>query len=78
MANNIITAGVQITANVGGIQEINNLSQAVDDASEQVQEMQHIATAKTTLGLDVDDRARAEIQKLDKAFDDLKRSGNLL
>lgn len=77
MANNIITAGLQITANVDGIQEINNLSQAVDDASEQVQEMQRIAAAKTTLGLDVDDHARAEIQKLDKAFDDLKRSGGL-
>lgn len=77
MSQSNITAGIQITANVDGIQEINNLSQAVDDASEQVQEMQRIAAAKTTLGLDVDDHARAEIQKLDKAFDDLKRSGGL-
>ena len=77
MSQSNITAGIQITANVDGIQEINNLSQAVDDASEQVQEMQRIVAAKTTLGLDVDDHARAEIQKLDKAFDDLKRSGGL-
>ena len=77
MADSMIRTGIQITADVNGTDSVKLLADEVNRTEAEVEQLQKIAAAKTTLGLDVDDRARAEIQKLDKAFDDLKRSGGL-
>ena len=77
MADSIIRTGIQITADVNGTDSVKLLADEVNRTEAEVEQLQKIAAAKTTLGLDVDDHARAEIQKLDKAFDDLKRSGGL-
>lgn len=51
--------------------------QELTELNAEAQRLQKIAQAKATLGLDIDDQAREEIAQLDRAFDELKRSGKL-
>ena len=51
--------------------------QELQQLNQEAQKVQRIAQAKTVLGLDIDEQARAEIAQLDKAFADLQRSGTL-
>lgn len=70
-----ITAGIQINAQVQGEESIKSLSQNIQKASEETEKLHALSQAKTTLGLDVDQATRQEIEALDDAFLKLKQSG---
>ncbi|UOO89589.1 tape measure protein [Vitreoscilla massiliensis] len=58
-------------------QKVQMLERRLGIVSDEAKQLQRIAAAKTTLGLNVDDRARAEIQAVKQAYEDLKNSGTL-
>lgn len=49
----------------------------LDALNDEAQELKALADARLVLGIDTDDKARAEIEKVNKAFNDLKASGTL-
>lgn len=84
MSDNQIKAGVFISAQVDGVQnikqlgnELNHASQETQNLAEQSKKLNRLNEAKATLGLNVDDATRKEIEKLDAAFISLKQSGKL-
>lgn len=49
----------------------------LDALNDEAQELKALADARMVLGIDTDDKARSEIEKVNKAFNDLKASGTL-
>lgn len=84
MSDKQIKAGVFISAQVDGVQnikqlgnELNHASQETQNLAEQSKKLNRLNEAKATLGLNVDDATRKEIEKLNAAFISLKQSGKL-
>jgi DNA-binding XRE family transcriptional regulator len=54
-----------------------SLRAKLDALNDEAQELKALADARLVLGIDTDDKAHAEIAKVNKAFNDLKASGTL-
>ncbi len=58
-------------------EQANKAETELKQLNQEAQKLQQITQAKVILGLDVDDRARQEINQLNQAYNDLKRNGGL-
>nr|MBS9780583.1 tape measure protein [Moraxellaceae bacterium] len=59
------------------VTESKQAKQALDTLNNEVKELYTLAQAKITLGIDADDKAKNEINELNKAYQQLKNSGTL-